>query len=58
MLDTYEMLAATFLLMDKENQIRFFEETFLIANVSPKVVFMMLFLILSSADINVLDQNF
>ena len=38
--------------MDKANRVRFFEETFLVANVNPDIVFRMLFLILSSADVN------
>ena len=42
---------------DKANQVRFFEETFLVANVSPKVVFGMLFLTLSGVDIDFLDQE-
>ena len=42
---------------DKANWVRFFEGTFLIANVSPEVVFGMLFFTLSSADIDVLDQD-
>ena len=39
------------------NWIRFFEKTFLVANVSPKVVFKMLFLTLSSANIDFLDRK-
>ena len=38
-LDTYEMVVAAFLVTDKAKEIRFFEETFLVANVSPEVVF-------------------
>ena len=51
-LDTYEMVVAAFLVEDKANQVRFFEETFLVANVSPEVVLGMLFLTLSSVDID------
>ena len=40
---------------DKVNQVRFFEETFLMANVSPEVVFGMLFLTLSGADVDFLN---
>ena len=40
---------------DKANQIRFFEETFLVANVSPEVVFGMLFLTLSNANVDILS---
>ena len=45
------MVVATFLVMDKANQVRFFEKSFLMANVSPKVVLGMPFLTLSSADV-------
>ena len=55
MLDTYGIVVAVFLVMDKVNQIRFFEKTFLVANVSPKVVFRMPFLILSGANIDFSD---
>ena len=41
--------------MNKANQIRFFEETFLVANVSPEIVFEIFFLILSVADTDFLD---
>ena len=51
-LDTYEMVVAIFSVMDKANRVRFFEETFLVANVSPEVVLGMLFLTLSDADVD------
>ena len=51
-LDTYGMVAAAFSVLDKANRVRFFEKTFLVANVSPEVVLEMLFLILSCADID------
>ena len=38
MLETYEMVVAAFLVENKANRVRFFEETFLVANVSPEVV--------------------
>ena len=40
---------------DKANRVRFFEETFLVANVSPEVVFRILFLTLSGADVDFLN---
>ena len=49
-LDTYGMVVAAFSVEDKANQVRFFEETFLVANVSPEVVLGMPFFILSDAD--------
>ena len=51
MLDTYEMVVVAFSVEDKANRVKFFEEIFLVANVSPEVVFGMLFLTLSSTDI-------
>ena len=54
-LDTYGMVVAAFLVTDKVNRVRFFEETFLVANVSPEVVLEILFLILSGADVDFLD---
>ena len=52
MLDTFGMVVVAFSVTDKANQVRFFEETFLVANVSPEVVFGMSFLTLSIADID------
>ena len=46
------MVVAAFLIINQANKIRFFEETFLVANVRPDVVFRMPFLILSDAAIN------
>ena len=57
MLDTYGMVVAAFLVKDKANQVRFFKETFLIANVSLEVVRGMLFLILSRADVDFMGQE-
>ena len=51
-LDTYEIVVAAFSVTDKANRVRFFEETFLVANVSPEVVLGMLFLTLSGADVD------
>ena len=44
------MVVTAFSVVDKANRVRFFEETFLVANVSPEVVFGMPFLTLSDAD--------
>ena len=46
------MVVAAFLMVDKVNRVKFFEETFLIANVSPEVVFEMPFLTLSGTDVD------
>ena len=45
------MVVAAFLVTDQANKVRLFEKTFLIANVSPDVVLVMLFFILSDADV-------
>ena len=58
MLDIYKIVVAAFLMTDKANWIRFFKKVFLVANISPKVVFGMLFLILSRVDIDFLDRKF
>ena len=42
-------------MIDKANQVRFFEKPFLVANVSPKIVFGMLLFTLSSVNIDFLD---
>ena len=44
-----------FLITDKANRVKFFEETFLVANVSLEVVFEMPFFILNDEDIDFLD---
>ena len=46
------MVVAAFSVTDHANTVRFFEKTFLIANFIPDVVFGMLFLTLSSADVD------
>ena len=46
------MVVAAFSVKNKANRVRFFEEIFLVANISPKVVFRMPFLTLSGADID------
>ena len=51
-LETYGMVVIVFSVTNQANKVRFFEETFLVANVSPDVVFRMLFLTLSSVDID------
>ena len=57
-LDTYGMVVVAFLVKDKANRVRFFEKTFLMANVNPEVILEMLFLTLSSADINFSGRKF
>lgn len=57
MLDIYEMVVATFSVNNKANGVRFFEDIFLLANVSLKILFGMFSLTLSNADIDFLDQK-
>ena len=52
MLDTFGIVVAAFSVIDKANRVRFFEETFLVANVNLDVVLKMSFLTLSSANID------
>ena len=54
MLNTFGIVVTAFLVTDKANQVRFFEETFLVANVSPEVVLGILFFTLSGADVDFL----
>ena len=56
-LDIYKMVVTAFSMMDKANQLRFFKKTFLVANVSPKVIFGILFLTLSGIDIDFLGRK-
>ena len=51
-LGTHGMVVAAFSMVDKANRVRFFEETFLVANISPEVVLGMPFLTLSNADVD------
>ena len=46
------MVIAAFSVVEKANRVRFFEKTFLVANVSPEVVLGMPFLTLSGADVD------
>lgn len=57
MLDIYGIVVVAFLVANKTNQIRFFKEIFLVANVNPKVVFGMIFLTLSNVNIDLLDRK-
>ena len=57
MLDTFGMVVTAFSVTDKANRVRFFEETFLVANVSPEVVLGMPFLTLSNADVDFSSQD-
>ena len=56
-LNTFEIVVAAFSMANKANRVWFFEETFWMANISLKVVFGMLFLTLSGADVNFLSRE-
>ena len=56
-LEIYGMIVMTLLVIDQADRIKFFEETFLVANISPDMVLERLFLTLSSADINFLKRK-
>ena len=56
-LETHGLVVAAFSVINKANRVRFFKETFLMANVSLEVVFGMLFITLSSANIDCLGQK-
>ena len=53
-IDIFGIVVVAFLVMDKANRVRFFEETYLVANMNPKVVFGMIFFTLNGADIDFL----
>lgn len=55
MLDTYGMLVAIFLVIDKVNQLKFFKKIFLMTNVSLEIVLRMPFVILSNTNIDFLE---
>ena len=46
------MIVFTSLILDKDGRERFFEESFLLANVSPDIVLGMSFLTMSNVDVN------
>ncbi len=51
-LETYRMVVSIFSLSNKDRRERFFEESFLLADVSPDIVFRMPFLTINNADVN------
>lgn len=56
-LETFKMVIASFQIENKLRRACFFQETFLVANTSIKVVLEILFLALSNADILFTDNN-
>lgn len=57
-LEMFEMALASFWRKDKLGRARFFQETFLLANISTKVVLVILFLNLSNANIQFIEKEF
>ncbi len=51
-LETYGLVVSTFSMSDKDKRERFFEESYLLADVSPDIVLGMLFLTMSNTDID------
>ncbi len=51
-LKTYEIVVSTFSVLDKDDKERFFEESFLLADVKPDIVLGMPFLTMNNADID------
>ena len=51
-LETYGMVVSTFFVSKKDSRKRFFEKSFLLADVKPEIVLGMFFLIMSNADID------
>ena len=56
-LKTYGMVVTAFSVTDQASKVSFFEKTFLVVNISPDVVFWMLFLTLSGANIDFLKRE-
>ena len=56
-LDTHKIVVVVFSIVNKANRVKFFKETFVVANVSLEVVFGMPFLTLSGTNIDFLGQK-
>ena len=56
-METYKIIVSTFSMSDKDDRERFFEESFLLANIKPEIVLGMLFLIISNADVDFQARN-
>ena len=51
-LEIYQIVVFIFSVSDKDDKERFFEEDFLLVDIKPKIVFRMLFLTISNADVD------
>ncbi len=56
-LKTYKIVVSTFSILDKDGKERFFEKSFLLANITPNIVFEMFFLIMSNTGIDFQAQD-
>ncbi len=56
-LKTYGIVVSTFSILDKDGKERFFEKSFLLADVKPDIVLGMPFLIMSNADVDFQTQD-
>ncbi len=56
-LETYRMVVSTFSVSDKDGRERFFEESYLLADVKPDIVLGMPFQTMSNADVDFQAQN-
>ena len=56
-LETYKIVVSTFSMLDKDSRERFFKESFLLADVKPKIVLGMPFLTMSNANIDFQARN-
>lgn len=54
----FEIVLASFQVNDKFDKVRFFQKTFLMADISRKVILSMLFLTLNNVDILFVEQKF
>ena len=51
------MIVSTFFILDKDGRGRFFEESFLLADIKPEIVLEMPFLTMSNADVDFQARN-
>ena len=51
-LETYGIVVFTFSMLDKDGREKFFEESFLLANVKPDIVLGIFFLTMSNANVD------
>ncbi len=56
-LETYGMILSTFSVSDKDGRERFFEKSFLLADIRPDIVLRMPFLTMSNVDVNFQVQD-